>query len=357
MFDEEQIPPHGEFMAFYSDEAVYSDLAWLTAHNAFSSKEEGWMVYYQQNHDLNHMFDNGVRSFMLDVYEYEEDLHLCHGGCEVTIAQKLGMPGKFSDWLERLKAILDSNRDDIVTLHLECYTTALKVYDTLKELDLVKYLLKTKSPNDDGLTLGEMRKNDERLVIFSDYAEDRKHDKLDLVDGIYTTKYYIETEYSLEKYSACELRTDFRAEPSDGMKLFTFNHFYSVSTAKDYNEVNDYRKIMERVSTCLKQGYFPNFVTFDFYEQGDCKPCLSTKNVVNTLNSIRDALPIKESPGYTANKVEQGYSMLQTTLGHSVKYVLDAKAFYVSVAFLVGFCTGRYLFPKIPMSTTREHID
>lgn len=41
------IPPQALLEAVYRDDLLYSDATWLTAHNAFANKDDGW-VYAQQ---------------------------------------------------------------------------------------------------------------------------------------------------------------------------------------------------------------------------------------------------------------------------------------------------------------------
>ena len=97
------------------------------------------------------------------------------------------------------------------------------------------------------------------------------------------------------------MRTDFRANPSDpNIKLMVFNHFSPISIVKDYNSINKYSDIMNRVTSCLSNGLFPNFIAVDYFELGDCSNCMSTKQVVHTLNLLHTVIQTN-MPNYSAN--------------------------------------------------------
>lgn len=298
-YDLENIPSASTFLEAYADSLVYHDAVWLTAHNAFANGEDGWQ-YKQQNLNLVHMFEQGVRSFMLDVYDYKNDLYLCHNSCStmmyVTQRVSFSGPDKLETWFYELRGILQTHPTDIISLHLECYAFAADVISVLKRTGLDTYMLKSKKPNDSTLTLGEMRKNSERLVVFSDYAQDRQMQQLQSLasyeqQGLFSTLHYKETQYSIDTYNDCTMRNDFRASASDPtIKLVVFNHLSSISAIKDYGSINRYSDIMKRVNSCWLNGLLPNFIAVDFFELGDCSKCISTKNVVYTLNILRPAM-------------------------------------------------------------------
>lgn len=351
-YDLENIPPASIFLDAYSDSLVYHDAVWLTAHNAFANKEDGWLLYAQQNLNLPHMFEQGVRSFMLDVYYYNNDLYLCHGGCGVTTgAQKLFQyPDKLGTWFQELHNILQNNPADIVTVHLECYVAAHSVLAALHNTGLDGYMLKSKNPNDPTLILRDMRQNDERLVMFSDYTYERQAGTLYNLKpyeqlGLFSTLNYKETQYSIDTYNNCTMRDDFRANATDPtVKLVVFNHFSSVSIAKDYGSINRYSDIMKRVTSCLSSNLFPNFISVDFFELGDCSHCISTKNVVYTLNLLHPAIQ-NNINNYTANtsSIQQKlpiYSHTKSFFEYCAPFLMQ------TLIFIAGVATGFVIHKK-----------
>ena len=267
------------FSEMYKNDLVYSDACWLTAHNAFTYN---WRAYAQQDMNLEGSFEYGVRSFMLDIHHYDKinNAALCHADCTLSYFQKLGEPEKAEIWFKNLHHILTTNTNDIITLHLESYIPGKNINNILTAAGLSSYLLKSKDPNDPTLTLGEMRTNNERLVVFSDYgaghAKERNFTNFNdasnsMLKGIYYTTNYKETEYNLFYYKNCEMRIDNRASSTDSkIKLFVFNHFYSISKVGWPHEItNSYENIKKRVDSCSKQSLEPNFIAVDFVELGN----------------------------------------------------------------------------------------
>lgn len=266
------------FAEIYENSLLYSDSCWLTAHNAFTYD---WKIYSQQDMNLIESFEYGVRSFMLDLHHFDKinNAALCHQSCTLSYGQKLGEPEKAETWFKNLYDILNSNTNDIVTLHLETYIPSESVYKILTATNLSSYLLKSKNPNDPSLTLGQMREKDERLVVFSDYgaghADKRNFTNFQdpsnkFLPGIFYTTHYKETQYDLYHYRNCEMREDFRAAHDDiYIKLFTFNHFYAFSKQGwPHETTNSYENINKRVGICLAQGLKPNFIAVNFVELG-----------------------------------------------------------------------------------------
>jgi hypothetical protein len=269
-----EMPEVGNFLQLYEDDLAYSEVAWLTAHNAFTA---GWK-YAQQTLNFEQLYAYGVRSFMLDAhYGYgwqDGQVMLCHGDCGVlTLGQKMGAPVTLQSWFEQLYSILEQHPREIITLQLESYVRTTDIIALLNATSLQPYLLTTKDPNDVTLTLGEMRISKQRLVIFSDYAPERGEPSFKPLIGIYSTQSYKETKYSLRDFPGCEMRSDFRAAiDAPGIRLFTFNHFYTLSyggVSLGYNTINSFQAIAKRVNFCEEAGLFPNFVTVDFIGEGD----------------------------------------------------------------------------------------
>ena len=289
----------------------------------------GW-VYQQQTLSFSQLYRYGVRGFMLDVYydEQEEELLLCHGGCRATfIAQKVGPPDTLASWLAQIRHTLAAQPQEIITLQLESYVIASEIYELLDTTGLKPYLLTSKKPIDLSLTLGEMRANNERLVIFSDYAKERQiSTDFAYAPAIYPSKYYKETHYSLRDYKKCEMRTDFRADPLDSsISLFVFNHFYRTSyeaASKAYDDINSYTTIMLRAKLCMEKGLFPNFITVDFVERGDFG---GAKSVVETLMSMQNYSALLAAPFQPTSiiYVDKSFSIAHWIHRNSIATVIE----------------------------------
>lgn len=339
-----QTPSALAFERTYSDDLPYCDTVWLTAHNAYANKEDGWR-YAQQNMNLEHMFLNGVRSFMIDVHAYKNDLYLCHEECIYTDEiLKFDAPDKLIKWLSGIRKLLNENSEDIITLHLESLAPGIEILKAIKDAALYDNLLKSKNPNDRSLTLGEIRKNNERLIIFSDYRYERNTAtgyigdlyKMGMYKGLFPTLNYKETQYSVDDYGGCEMRTDFRALPNNpDIHLVVFNHFSPVSIVKDYSYINRFDGIMQRAVLCLSNHLYPNFIAVDYFEEGECTNCISSKNAVFTLNIMMSTVKVhnyKQLPNVSQNLPI--YSHIYNIGG----YIFSKDLIYFTTSVAIEYC-------------------
>ncbi len=206
-----------------------------------------------------------------------------------------------------------------------------------------------------------MRSKNERLVVFSDYQYERSIRGTNagvlagMHPGLFPTLNYKETEYSVEGHNGCKMRTDFRADPADtAIKLMVFNHFSPISIAKDYGSMNKYSDIMKRVASCLANGFFPNFIAVDYFELGDCSNCISTKQVVHTLNLLHPAIQSNIASYSThASTIQQQLP----TYTHPYSFYKHFKPWLCSSALLcVGASVGYILGYKVPYEAGQQAL-
>lgn len=300
-------------LAGYTDDTPYDGAAYLTAHNAHANEEDGW-TYRQQTHNIVSQFKLGVRGFMVDIYRSHNDIVLCHEPngysqftaeqadsdvtrCLVTRMSKastLSLRLKpFRETLADIKSLLDQNPREIITLFLENHISRASdalVIEMMRELGLDRYVYN--KPKDGGWpTLGEMRKNNQRLVVFDDQNN----------PAFMPVSEYQETQYNLNRYPHCEMRNhavnpkpEHPRDEAGTKKLFCLNHFYSLSGWKNglmpfsdgYNEVNSFKRIMARVLECNKRSAFlPTFIALDYVEVGDGLEVVTHLNEQHKLRS------------------------------------------------------------------------
>lgn len=77
-------------------------------HNSMSNAEAGWMAP-NQPHGLTRQLADGVRALMLDTYEEDGTLYLCHGYCSLG-SQPL------AEGLAEIRTFLDAHPDDFVAI-------------------------------------------------------------------------------------------------------------------------------------------------------------------------------------------------------------------------------------------------
>ena len=251
----------------------YNEVAYLTTHNAYSSFEDGFYLP-NQNLNITSQLNQGVRAFMLDVYSEDDELILYHG------TSKLGS-SLFSDVLNEFKTFMDENPNEIITLILEDYSSVIELSDALFTSGIIEDLYEY----DEAYgwpTLQDMIDLDKRIVLFSDNEVQNPPSWFNFL-----WEHAVETHFSNE--SIDDFSCNFNRGDAQNT-LFIFNHFITdfllvLGNLELYNEqveqVNSNPYFINRVYDCASEkDKFPNFITVDFYDVGDCL------EVVNILNEI-----------------------------------------------------------------------
>ena len=249
----------------------YDEVAYATTHNAMSNAEEGWLLP-NQRYSMSRQLADGVRALMLDVWEWEGEIILCHG-CDEWYGY-LGGHKPLVEGLTEIRNFMDENPTEIVTILFESYVSFEDVENAFMEAGLYEYT-HTQQPGDPWPTLNQMIQTDQRLVVFTDR------------DGSLGTWYHPVWSFAWETHWSAEYPEDLNCSPNRGSisnDLFILNHFLTRgATPKSQlaKEVNYNPFFVERALECLDDsGKLPNFITVDFYDIGDLS------YVVNALNTL-----------------------------------------------------------------------
>jgi hypothetical protein len=247
----------------------YNEVAFLTTHNAFNSSADDFLLPNQSN-GITHQLNEGVRAFMIDVYDLSGEPTVYHG------FPYLGTKPLGYD-LDQIKNFLDANTSEIVTIIFESYVTSNELETALNNTGLSTYLF-AKDPLFLWPTLQEMINEGKRLVVFSEND-----------NGLQGQKWYhyiwdhaVETEFSVNDSS--QFICDFNRGDSLN-ELFILNHFITngiTGTGSPANATiaNSNPFLINRINKVISdKNKFPNFLALDFYELGN------GIDVVNTLNS------------------------------------------------------------------------
>jgi len=250
----------------------YDEVAYLTTHNAFNSAQDNFSL---PNHNFNiaTQLNDGVRGLMIDVYDY-------FGTPTVYHSSYLLGTEPLQTYLSDIKSFLDNNPNEVVTIILECNISANDIESEVDQAGLLNYLY-THTLNTTWPTLQTIISNNTRLVIFSDQND----------AGInqgwyhYMWDHMVETHYSANSIN--DLNCDFNRGDSIN-DLFILNHFVTSITGTgsetESTTANSNPYFINRALQCQQEkNKFPNFVTVDFYELGNCF------DVVNQLNGITTA--------------------------------------------------------------------
>ena len=241
----------------------YNEVAYLTTHNAFNSKQDGYL-FPNQKSNIAVQLNNGVRGLMIDVYDD-------NGTTVVYHAYKFLGSKPLSIYFNDIKYFLDNNPNEIITIILESYTSSNAIENEIIKVGLLKYL-HTQEINSLWPKLQTMIDSNKRLVILSD-KNDANEDQ---------SWYHYIWNFAVEnKYG--EINCEFnRGSPTNS--LFIFNHFITSLTGNKNNakNVNSFKFLRNHILNCKNlKNKFPNFITVDFCDIGE------SLDVVNKLNLER----------------------------------------------------------------------
>lgn len=273
----------------------FDQCIFLTAHNAFASWDDGWLLHAQQAHSVSDQLAGGVRGLMLDTYDFDGDIHLCHVDCDASNILKPWRPlRKLHETLEEIRVFLEENPTETVTLILESRVGENQegmaaAFTNSGTEDYLFYAHQETAGwsvvRDGWPTIQWMVDHGKRLVVLSS----------DVPAGKFPHQwdFTVETVYgnaSLDGDEWCgEREESLAAIPERPRSLHVMNHFptlqlspqpaYGVlhglglvvlASGISYAVNNDYDKLNEHLEACrwthAVLPTFPNFLAVDFYD-------------------------------------------------------------------------------------------
>ncbi|XP_039796759.1 PI-PLC X domain-containing protein At5g67130-like [Panicum virgatum] len=173
----------------------FNKYAFLTTHNSFSITGVTRLTFYNQEDSVTDQLNNGVRALMLDVYDFRDDIWLCHslgGTCYDLTAFEPAI-----HTLREVEAFLLRNPSEIVTLILEDHVSSHQGLTKLfNKTGLGKYWFPV--PNmpqkgEDWPIVSDMIKHNHRLLVFT------SNRSKELTEGIsYQWNYMVENQCKLQ---------------------------------------------------------------------------------------------------------------------------------------------------------------
>ena len=243
-----------------------TEVTFAGTHNSMSNADAEWVAPNQQ-HGLTRQLEDGVRAMMLDTYEWEGDLWLCHAYCELG-AQPL------VEGLSELADFMDAQPREVVQIVFQDAITIDDTRSALEEAGLADRLYAW----EDGAspTMGELIDDQTTLLVgLESGASDGQglHAAWDL---------FVDTPYSFTEVSefSCDLNRGDADSP-----LFLVNHWLGdpLPSAENGLEANVAEVLEVRARACSEQWGRPvNFLGVDFYDQGDLFA------VVDRLNGVSE---------------------------------------------------------------------
>ncbi|XP_017214955.1 PI-PLC X domain-containing protein At5g67130 [Daucus carota subsp. sativus] len=265
----------------------FNKYAFLTTHNSYAIEDEPLhtpiprLCPFNQEDNVTMQLNNGVRALMLDTYDFQDDIWLCHsfnGNCHDYTAFEPAM-----DTLIEIEAFLSANPSEIVTLILEDYVhTPNGLTKLFTDAGLMKYWFPVTSMPQNGQDwplVSDMVANNQRLLVFTS-IESKQAD-----EGIaYQWNFMVENQYGDGGMEAgnCPNRGESSPLNDTSKSLVLVNYFRTVPLKLlACGENSD--DLIDMLYTCYTAAgdRFANFVAVDFYKRSEGG---GTFQAVDTLN-------------------------------------------------------------------------
>ncbi|KAG2710904.1 hypothetical protein I3760_04G051300 [Carya illinoinensis] len=286
--------------------------AFLTTHNAFAIEGEPSHTgvpripfITNQEDNVTQQLNDGVRGFMLDTYDFEGDVWLCHsfgGKCHDFTAFE---PAILT--LKEIEAFLSANPAEIVTLILEDYVqTPNGLTKVFNDAGLMKYWFPvTNMPKNGGdwPLVSDMVAKNQRLLVFTSVRSKEQS------EGIaYQWNYMVENQYGDGGMHAgnCANRAESSPLDDNTKSLVLVNYVPNIPVdlaACGQNSAD----LINMLHTCFASAgnRWANFVAVDFYRRSEGGGTFQAVDTLNGellcgCNDVHACVPGSTSPACSA---------------------------------------------------------
>lgn len=253
----------------------FNKYSFLTTHNAFAI--EGYplhtgvprVTFTNQEDSITQQLNNGARALMLDTYDFDGDVWLCHsfgGQCHDYTAF-----GPAIDFLKEIEAFLSANTAEIVTIILEDYVEATNgLTKVFIDAGLMKYWFPLSSMPKNGQDwplVSDMVAKNQRLLVFTSKSAKEAS------EGIaYQWNYMVENQYGDGGMHAgsCPNRAE-SAQLSDTSKSLVLVNYFGSIPVKAMSCVNNSADLINMLQTCYgaAANRWANFIAVDYYKRSE----------------------------------------------------------------------------------------
>ncbi|WOL12171.1 PI-PLC X domain-containing protein [Canna indica] len=262
----------------------FNEYSWLTTHNSFalsgakSDTGAALITFTNQQDSITSQLNNGVRGLMLDMYDFQNDIWLCHsfgGQCYNYTAFQPAV-----NVLKEIKTFLEANPKEVITIFIEDYVKSTnglgKVFNAS---GLMKYWFPVEEMPKNGSDwplLSKMIDQNHRLLVFTSIASKEAS------EGIaYEWNYVVENQYGNEgmNSTSCPSRSESSPMNSKSKSLVLMNYFPTNPSPKTACAVNSAPLLgMLKICHDLSADRWANFIAVDFYMKGDAAEAVDVAN-------------------------------------------------------------------------------
>ncbi|KAI4327443.1 hypothetical protein L6164_019903 [Bauhinia variegata] len=253
----------------------FNRYTWLTTHNSFAlagakSATGSFLVTPMNQEDtVANQLNNGVRGLMLDMYDFLNDIWLCHsaqGQCYNFTAFQPAI-----NVLKDIQAFLEKNPSEIVTIFIEDYVKSPQgLTKVFQASGLSKYMFpvsRMPKNGEDWPTVDDMVQKNQRLVVFTSKASKESS------EGIaYEWRYVVENQYGDGgmKAGSCPNRAESPSMNTKSRSLVLVNYFRDTPN-RSQSCADNSAPLISMIKTCREAAgkRWPNFIAVDYYVRND----------------------------------------------------------------------------------------
>lgn len=258
-----------------NDSLPFNKYAFLTTHNSYAIKDEPSytgvprLTFYNQEDTITQQLNKGVRALMLDTYDFEGDIWLCHsfgGHCYNFTAYSPA-----NGTLKEIEVFLAANPTEIVTLILEDYVRAPNgLTNAFTKAGLMKYwfpLSRMPTNGQDWPLVSDMVAKNQRLLVFTSIRS-----KQDTEGIAYQWNYMVENQYGNGGMEAGKCFNRNESPPlNDTSKSLVLTNYFRTVPLPPLSCIDNSGNLLNMLQTCHEAAAsrWSNFVAVDFYTRSE----------------------------------------------------------------------------------------